>query len=147
MRYRFIALAGLITIVGHAQDLPDGPGKPTVVKLCSNCHGLPTVMGLRRTKSAWETTVDEMVSRGMAGTDEELDVVVWYLAKYLGKANVNKATADEIREIAGLSAADAEAIVRYRTANGSFTGTADLQKVPNINAKTLDQRKDRIAFR
>jgi competence protein ComEA len=147
MRITFIALSAVMAFAADGQDLPDGPGKPTVVKLCSNCHGLATVIGLRRTKSAWETTVDEMVSRGMAGTDEELDAVVLYLTKYLGKVNVNKATAEEIREIAGLSAADAEAIVRYRTANGSFGGIADLQKIPNIDAKSIELRKDRIAFR
>jgi competence protein ComEA len=146
MRYVVVAIAALTAMAAGGQELPDGPGKPTVEKLCGNCHGLATVVGLRRTKSAWETTVDEMVSRGASGTVEELDTVVVYLTKYFGKANVNKATAEEMQDVAGFSAADADAIVHYRTVNGAFKDMADLHKVPNLDAKKLEERKDRIAF-
>ena len=83
----------------------------------------------------------------MKGSDEDLDAVVNYLSRYLGKVNVNKADAREIQETADLSAAEAEAIVRYRTQNGDFKNLDDLHKVPGIDAKKLDERKDRIAFK
>jgi competence protein ComEA len=147
MRFLLITVTALVTGVAAAQQIPDGPGKPAVEKVCGHCHGLATVVGLRRTKAAWDTTVDEMVSRGATATDEELDAVVTYLAKYFGKANINKATPLEIQEIVGLSSADAEAIVHHRATIGDFKDLADLRKVPNIDAKQLEERKDRIAFR
>jgi competence protein ComEA len=127
--------------------LPDGPGKPVVEKLCSKCHGIATVVGLRRTKTGWQTSVDEMVSRGAAGTDEEFDAVIDYLAKYFGKVNINQATSKEIQDVVGLSAEEGDAIVRYRVQNGDYKDLAALEKVPEVDAKKLDARKDRIAFR
>lgn len=147
MRHEVIAIAALTIMAAGGQELPDAPGKRTVEKVCGNCHGLATIVGLRRTKVAWETTVDEMASRGATGTDQEFDTVIVYLAKYFGKVNVNKATQEEIEETVGLSAADADAILRYRTANGDFNDMADLRKVLNIDAKRLEERKDRIAFK
>ncbi len=137
----------IFLVASLAQDLPPGPGKAVTEKLCSDCHGVGTIVGLRRTKSAWEHTVDEMAARGAKGTDEEFDQVVAYLARYLGKVNVNQAPAKEIEEVGGFSAAEAEAIVKYRTQNGDFRDLNDMRKVADLDPKRLDERKDRIAFR
>lgn len=151
MKAQKIVLTGMFALISmailRAQDLPDGPGKATVEKLCSNCHGLATVVGLRRTRSGWQTTVDDMAGRGAAGTDEEFDTVVQYLYRYLGKVNVNKAGAKELEEVLDISSQQAGAIVAYRAANGDFKDLDALQKVPGIDAKKLDDDKDRIAFR
>jgi competence protein ComEA len=147
MKYAIGFIAALIVVPAEAQELPDRPGKAVVEKLCSDCHGLATIVGLRRTKAGWETTVDDMASRGAKGTDDEFDQVVTYLAKYLGKVNVNKAPAQEIQEVADLTATEAEAIVRYRAQNGDFKDLTDLRKVPDLDAKKVDERKDRIAFK
>jgi competence ComEA-like helix-hairpin-helix protein len=130
-----------------AQDLPDAPGKAVVEKLCADCHGVASIGGLRRTRSGWEATVDEMVARGANGSDEEFDRVIAYLARYLGKVNVNQGSSKEIQEVADLSAAEADAIVKYRAQNGDFKDLADLRKVPGLDLKKLDQRKDRFAFK
>ena len=140
-------VAMVLSIPVWGQDIPDGPGKATVEKLCNNCHGLSSIVGLRHTKSEWETTVDEMVSRGLKANDEDLDAVVVYLARYLGKTNVNSATAQELQDVGGFSSSDAEAIVRYRADNGSFKDIADLRKVPNLDQKRLDEHRDRISFK
>ena len=147
MKHAIVFIAALSCFPAQSQDLPDGPGKAVIEKLCSDCHGLATIVGLRRTKSGWETTVDDMAARGAKGTDEEFDTVVTYLVRYLGKVNVNKAGAKEIQEIADLTTPEAEAIVRYRTQNGDFKDLNDLRKVPDVDAKKLDSRKDRIAFK
>jgi hypothetical protein len=65
MKYWVAAMVLSIPVV--AQNLPDGLGKVAVEKLCRNCHGLAGVVGIHQTKSAWETTVDEIISRGMKG--------------------------------------------------------------------------------
>jgi len=147
MKVTLLMVAVFMIIPAGAQDLPDGPGKDTVEKLCSNCHGLSLVIGVRRTKQAWESTIDDMAGRGMTGTDQEFDIAVTYLARYLGRININKATSKEIQDVAELTAAEADAIVRYRTANGDFKDLADLKKVAEVDAKKLDERKDRIAFK
>ena len=137
----------LIIMPCAAQDLPDGPGKNTVEKICGNCHGLATVVGLRRTRAGWQTSVDEMAGRGAAGTDEEFDEVIEYLARYFGKVNVNAASAKDMREVLEISGQEADAIVKYRTANGAFKDFDALAKVPDIDSKKLAERKDRISFK
>ncbi|HLJ48117.1 MAG TPA: helix-hairpin-helix domain-containing protein [Bryobacteraceae bacterium] len=144
MRYSFLIVA---TFYLQAQDLPDAPGKAVVVKLCSGCHGLATVIGLRRTKTGWEKTVDDMAQRGAKGTDEEFDTAVAYLSRYLGKVNVNTASAQEIQDIADLTAQEAAAIIGYRSQNGAYKEFTDLEKVPDLDAKRLDARRNRFVFR
>jgi hypothetical protein len=61
-------------------DLPDGPGKPVVQRMCSGCHKMTTVTSKHATKDQWASIVDRMVSRGANGTDEEIEIVVNYLA-------------------------------------------------------------------
>ena len=142
-----LAAISLAMPCGAQTELPDGPGKSTVEKLCSNCHGLATVVGLRRTKAAWQTTIDDMAARGAAGTDEEFDAVVEYLARYLGKVNVNTADSKEMQDVLAIPTKEADAIVNYRMANGAFKDLDALEKVPDIDAKKLAERKDRIAFK
>jgi mono/diheme cytochrome c family protein len=67
-----------------AQDdvaLPDGAGKAIVQKMCVGCHSLTTVTSQHATKDQWSATVQQMVSRGADGTDEEIATVIDYLAK------------------------------------------------------------------
>ena len=66
-----VALALPVWLAAQA-ELPDAPAKETVKKICGNCHEIDTVIGMRRTKIAWQQTTDEMVSRGAEGTGEEL---------------------------------------------------------------------------
>ncbi len=143
-------ILGVIFLVapsGAQTDLPDGPGKKTVEKICSNCHGLATVVGLRRTKAGWQSSVDEMAGRGAEGKDEEFDEVVEYLARYFGKVNVNAATSKELQDVLEIPVTEADAIVKFRTTNGAFKDLDSLQKVPDVDAKKLQERKDRIVFK
>ncbi len=147
MKHILIGIAALAAIPAAAQDLPQGAGKEAVVKLCSNCHGLTAAVSVRHSREQWEAVVDDMAQRGAVGTDQEFDAVVAYLSRYLGKININKATPAEMQEIADFSSAETEAIVRYRAKNGEFKSFADLQKIPDIDQKRLDARKDRITFK
>lgn len=146
MKLAVVLFSAFALAPSTAQDLPDGPGKAAVEKLCSDCHGLATIIGLRRTKTAWEATVDEMAARGAKGTDEEFDQVVKYLARYLGKVNVNRADAKEIEATGDFTASEAEAIVRFRGENGDFKSLDDVEKVPGLDKKRLMERRDRIVF-
>ncbi len=74
------------TLTAHAQSsLPDGAGKAVVERMCTTCHGLNVVTGQRMTKQHWADQVDDMVSRGAVGTDEDVRQVVEYLSRNFGK--------------------------------------------------------------
>ncbi len=62
-------------------ELPDGPGKVPLQRICSACHAPEVVVGKHETKERWGEIVSSMVERGAVGTDAELDQIVDYLAK------------------------------------------------------------------
>ena len=70
-----------------AQDLPDGPGKETVMTVCTACHGLEDIVSSRHTKAEWKKVVDKMISFGAEAKDEEVEAIITYLAKNFGKAD------------------------------------------------------------
>jgi cytochrome c5 len=76
----------------NAPQLPDGPGKATVQKICSGCHAAEIVLGHRDTKEGWEQIVSRMVDKGANGTDDEFNTIIEYLATYLPKKSEPKAT-------------------------------------------------------
>jgi competence protein ComEA len=59
---------------------------------------------------------------------------------------VNKAAAKELAEGLELSLKDAEAMVRYRDANGSFKSPDDLKKVPGLDAAKIASLRERLEF-
>src|ERR1700689_2234791 len=119
----FILLFTVLT-----QDLPDGPGKAEVLKLCRVCHDLDTITLENRTKDGWKKTVAKMVDRGAEGTDEQFELIVKYLTKNFGRINVNTATADEIAKGLDFSAKEAQAVVDYREKNGVYKDWKDVEK-------------------
>ena len=151
-----VFIASTFLVLGaKAQSLPDGPGKAELEKVCSACHGAEMVIGVKQDKAGWESTVDDMVSRGATGTDQELDAIVNYLATNMGKGekkaeadkiNVNKASAQEIQTGLQLTSEEAEAIVQYRTKNGDYKDWRDLEKVDGVDAKKIEAAKDRIGL-
>jgi len=71
---------------GHAlQDLPDGPGKAELSKLCAGCHDLMFTVSTRETEEGWTRIVNDMRSKGADGTDEEFAKVIAYLTAHMGK--------------------------------------------------------------
>lgn len=131
-----------------AQTLPNGPGKAVVERMCTPCHGLENVVRARMTKDRWGSVVDDMVSRGATGSDDEIDQVIAYLGTNFGlkRINVNKASPEDLASVLGIPPADAAAIVAYRNEKGSFKELRDLAKVPGIDAKKVEAAKDRLEF-
>jgi competence protein ComEA len=143
----FVAVAFVQSL--PSQTLPEGRGKVVVERMCKGCHGLENVVRSRRTRDGWTEIVDDMVARGAKGTDSEADQVIDYLSTHFGpdtvqKVNVNKAGAPDLIATLGISAADAETIVRYRADHGSFKSIEDLMKVPGIDVKKID--RNRVEF-
>src|SRR5579862_8435261 len=76
---------GLSQSSAVAQDLPAGPGKELVENICAACHGTDVITAQKNTAQGWKSIVDDMVSRGAGGTDDELKTIVEYLTKNFGK--------------------------------------------------------------
>lgn len=143
----FLFLTVVVVFAAQDDGLPDGAGKGAVLRICGNCHGLEQVTGAKYTKKGWSEVVDNMVTRGAEGSDEDMAAVVRYLARNFGKpVNINTATAREIEDGLSFSAAQSEALVRYRSAKGPFKAYDDLLKVPGIDAKLLDEQRKNIQF-
>jgi competence protein ComEA len=138
----------LLTSSVFAQsDLPDGPGKAAFQKICTGCHALESVVRSRNSRERWGEVVDDMVSRGAQGTDDEIDKVIEYLATNFSKRiNVNKAASAALAKGLGISGKDADAIVSYRLEHGAFKELGDLKKIPGLDAKRVDGWKDQVEF-
>jgi len=148
---RLLTAASLITSFGlalsaSAQDLPEGPGKAVFERMCTQCHGIEGVVRARMTKDRWTSTVDDMVSRGAKGTDEEVETVINYLSSNFGrKVNVNKATASDLTGL-GLTPDEAQAVIKYRIEKGSVKDLDDLSKVPGVTAAKISNLKGQVEF-
>lgn len=127
--------------------LPEGEGKAILMRVCSDCHGIPQVIAKRRSARQWRELTVDMIARGSKVEEAEVDVLVDYCALHIGYVNVNKAGEAELKKYGGFSAAEASAIVAARTAGTLFTSLDELKAVPGIDGKSLDARSEKIAFK
>ena len=148
MRFRsLLPFAAALTPALFAQtQLPDRPGNTTVKKICGQCHEITTVISSRRTKIGWEQMVEDMISRGAEGTDDEMSAVVEFLSTWFGKINVNTASAGELQKTLGISEKDAQAILSYRAQNGKYKNFDELMKTPGVNPETLREKRSTVTF-
>ena len=148
-----IALAATALLAAPSEDkpqLPDAPGKATVQKVCSECHGAEIVLGRPNSEEGWNAIIIDMVQRGAQGTDDEFDEVVRYLTKNIKagegiKVSINKATAEAIVVGLGLTAKEAQALVDAR-AKAPFKTIDDVKKVAGIDAAKIDAKKAKLSF-
>jgi competence ComEA-like helix-hairpin-helix protein len=154
-RFFLSAAAGLLTFVvavaaADQPQLPEGPGKAATEKLCGKtCHGSSILLNKRESREGWSGIVEDMIRRGARGEDDEFGEVVDYLTEHLSKnsrINMNQASARLMTSSLGFPAAQAEAVVEYRTAKGPFKTIEDLLKVPGLDASLVESKKARITF-
>jgi len=146
----------LITILfaacaASAQQLPDGPGRPELERMCKQCHELARSISLRQDRDGWSNTMSKMVAFGMKANDHDLGLVIDYLVKNypaedVPKVNVNTAKAIELESGLSLRRSQAAAVLAYRAQHGEFKSLDDLKKVPLIDPEKIEAKKDRIAF-
>ena len=66
--------------------LPAGVAKTLIEKTCgTSCHSVEVVTSQRMAKADWTAVVKNMVALGAQASDSEIDVIVDYLAKTLGR--------------------------------------------------------------
>lgn len=130
--------------------LPEGPGKDTLVRVCSKCHSPTNVVANGQAKEGWEDTITKMAGLGATGTDEDYTEILDYLIKNFPpndtKVNMNKATAGEIEAQLGFTTRQSSDIVAYREKVGAFKSPEDLKHIPQMDAKEVDSRRNRMAF-
>ena len=69
------------------ESLPDGPGRKILQTACASCHELTEVTKFRGYYDAneWRDVVVTMVKYGAEVKDKDVEVLVEYLAKNLGR--------------------------------------------------------------
>lgn len=131
-------------------QLPNGPGKDTLIRVCGKCHSPTNVIANGQSRDGWESEITKMAGFGAQASDEEFTEILEYVVKNFppvtSKVNINKASTGDIETQLGFSTKQAESIVSYRQKNGDFKTLDDLKKVPDLGPSEVDSRRNRIAF-
>ena len=127
--------------------LPDAPGKPLVVGVCTSCHDSSLITDGPRTIAGWDDVIYTMKDFGAMAKDEEWKVISDYLVTNLALVEVNKAESAHLQLVFGVSEAAATEIVAYRDKQGGFKTIDDLKKAPGVDAAKIDALKERLLFK
>jgi competence ComEA-like helix-hairpin-helix protein len=131
----------------EARSPEDIKAEDTFTRNCVKCHPVDRIAGSRRTRTQWEEVMTTMTTaRGAVISDEDWDVIQTYLVKHYGRVNVNRATADDLTEVLGVTPETANAIVVYRKQNGEFVDYDAFAKVPGLDLEKLEKLRDAISF-
>lgn len=85
---------GLSAAAADITELPQGPDRDLVSKVCRSCHDLQMVFdaaGISREE--WDMSLDEMTANGMNISADERAKILAYLSTYLGPAPPKATTA------------------------------------------------------
>ena len=135
-----------------AQDtLPEGPGKDTTLRLCSQCHEAAKSTSVKLTREGWSETIDRMKAFGAEGTDAEFAEVLEYLATHfrgdvVKALDMNTAEAIDLESVLSLLRRESAAVLQYRSKRGKLSSLDDLKGLDPAIFKKIEAKKDRIAF-
>jgi competence protein ComEA len=127
--------------------LPEGPGKDVTVRACAPCHEARRAASVRLTRDGWAAVIEGMRLRGAKVSDEDFPVVLDYLSThFLGEAaqplNLNTASQIDLEAAGGLLRREAAAVIQYRQKHGRFKAIDDLKRVPGLDFRKIDSRRD-----
>lgn len=134
------------------KDFPEGPAKEYVSQICLQCHQPAMLLGQRRTETDWKRTVARMATKGVPGTPEQFDAIAAYMAKNFGKTedasklNMNKAGADELVNVIGLTQDEARAVIAFRNKHGDFREWGDMLVIYGVDGLKIEAAKDKMSF-
>jgi competence ComEA-like helix-hairpin-helix protein len=129
-----------------AKDPEDARSEAVLARVCTDCHEWQRIGETRRTKDQWEDLISDMMDRAGGASDKDYNAILEYALRHYGFVNVNKAPADEISLVIGLTSKEAEAILSYRTAHGKFEDFEALKKVVGVDPKMLDAARQWILY-
>ena len=67
-----------------AKQLPEGKGRELALTDCTTCHAANTWTSQHHTRDQWNSILDQMVSKGLSASDEDLDTISEYLTTNFG---------------------------------------------------------------
>jgi competence protein ComEA len=144
---------GLFCVFGAIAlaQLPPGPGREEMQKVCSSCHELERSVSLRQDRDGWKTTINKMIGLGAQGSEQEFSATLDYLAANypataLPRLNVNTAPAIDFEARLSLKRSEAALIVKYRGEHGKFKSIEDLKKVQGVDTAKIEAKKDILTF-
>lgn len=85
MLIRFAALTAAGVVLAFAGSPPKDRGRELVEDVCTYCHNLDRLRGKELSRDEWRGLTKGMISEGAPVTDEELSMILDYLAKNYGK--------------------------------------------------------------
>jgi competence ComEA-like helix-hairpin-helix protein len=132
-----------------AKQLPDGAGKEVIARTCLQCHDAASFRKKRQNRDDWSETVGQMMDQGAQATDQEQSAIIEYLVHNFGpdsKVRINTAPFSEIRVVLSFTNEETKAIVDYREQHGDFKELRDLLKVPGLDSKKVEAKKEMLAF-
>jgi competence protein ComEA len=140
---------GTERIAAAQAQLPEGPGRAETVRICGTCHPPDRAASVRLTRAGWQEVIGKMVGLGAKGSDEELEAVLNYLStNFKGEArkplNLNTATSVDLESIGGFLRKESAAWIQARTKQGPCKTLDDLKKVPGVDFKKIEERRDRL---
>lgn len=137
---------------GFAQEvLPEGAGRDTTIRICSQCHEAQKAASVKLTRPGWSEEIDKMKALGASGTDQEFQEVLEYLAAHFQgeldrPLDMNSAEAIDLESVLGLLRRESAAVIQYRSKRGPFSSLADLKDLDPVILKKIEAKKDRLAF-
>jgi len=151
---RTLALSALVLSPAFAQtELPDGPAKQYIEKICLQCHQPSQLLSQRKSENDWRATIQRMSTKGIVAPPEQYDAITAYMIKnFLKKEdttriNMNKATADQIASGGlGLTLDEAKALVAYRDKHGEYREWGEMLVVYGVDGRKLEAAKDKMSF-
>jgi cytochrome c5 len=132
-----------------ASSLPDGEGKGLVLGTCTQCHSLSPIALQRKSNTAWELLVRDMISRGAQIQVAEIDPIKSYLARNFGPNSASLVMANEqqatARETAGVHNTPLTAATLPEEAGKSILLSSCTSC--HVLSKTTNARKDEAGWR
>jgi competence protein ComEA len=143
-----LAVIAVGTVVSMAAVQPEARPEPppAFTKVCVRCHASDKVVEGRRYPAQWDQVIEQMVTRGATGSEEEFDAVYDYLVAQFGRVAINTAPAEEIAQVLHLEGSVAETIVQHRRKEGAFADFDALAAVPGVPVAALEKLRDAIVF-
>lgn len=144
-----LALAATAPVIGAASSpaqQSEDPNAAVFKRVCGNCHTPERIVATRRSGDQWQEVMENMITRGAKGSDDDLNIVFTYLMSHYGRVNVNRGESDDLSEVLGLSQAEAQKIVAYRKAHGPFADLDAVAAVPGIDGAKLKDLADAMSF-
>lgn len=151
MKRLIVVFSAVICASVVRADIPAGPGKDAVMKYCATCHSAEQATSLHQDQRGWTATLEKMTGMGAKIPDDSYDAILGYLNDHFGAdvplpIKVNTASAVDLESLLLLGRSQAKAVIQYRTEHGNFKTMDDLKKVPGLDFKKIEAKKDLLVF-